>query len=151
MGRHGLPNFLVLREGLHPGDGIRWRRQHRQVHRYHAAGAERLPCGRESDCEARGPLSTPGGPILQQDVVDAATAVPRCTTARHGPSADRAQHASTPAPPVPPAPRERPPGSTSNGLRARSSPVAAEHSPSQPFLVSSWVGAQALTGHHGQP
>jgi hypothetical protein len=38
-----------------------------------------------------------------------------------------------------------------NGFRARSSPVGGVHSPSQPFLVSNWAGAQALTACTASP
>jgi hypothetical protein len=44
MGRHGCQISSCYAKDEHPCDGSRWRPLHRQVHRYHAAGAERLPC-----------------------------------------------------------------------------------------------------------
>jgi hypothetical protein len=64
IGRHGLPNFSCYAKDVYPCTGIHWRRQHRQVRPYHAAGVEIILLG-ESDCETRGPLPVPGGVILQ--------------------------------------------------------------------------------------
>jgi hypothetical protein len=138
MGRHGLPNFLVLREGIHPCDGIRWRCLHRHVHRYHAAGArdycEQSPTARLADPPAPGRASC-----------DERVQLGRLSWWCAG----RAALATTPWRPRDTAGKAA--GCVLQRLAGTIVPVAAQHSPSLPFLVSQWVGAQALTDQGRQP
>jgi len=144
MGRHGLPNFLVPREGFafaswrrdplappaQTGSSIS-RRRRRAQRDY------RLPCEKSPT----DPLAS-GDTILQQEHPSAAPWW-KCNHGRIF-SHRRTQCWDD---------DQSGPGMADVLQRHQVTifTVAGEHSPSKPFLVSNWVGAQALTGQGGQP
>jgi hypothetical protein len=131
MRGHGPPNSLCYAKDAQPSGGIHWRRQHRQVHRYHAAGVERLSCSKSPIARLAG-LQTASGVLLQHrlrtGVVGSCVSKQRH---KHNTDAGNARLA--------------------HGVWPRIVTVAEEHSPGKPFLVSKWAGAQALTDRDGQP
>ena len=138
MGRHGLRNFSVLREGC-----VSWQRDPLAPPAQTGSSISRCRSREiillgESDCEARGLHG------LRQGCQPS-------TSTRHLPhyKTTRRYHGRI---------RRQPqPGyNTDAGKAGQRRPaaivtVAEQHSPSMPFLVSKWVGAQALTGQDGQP
>jgi hypothetical protein len=122
---------------VHPGDGIRWRRQHRQVHRYHAAGVERLPCWES-------PTARLMGLCLRQGRPSSTKHLGKCRRTHHGECPRGRHHLEHRARCWDDHEPEPGMATCSNGFWARSSPLQEKHSPSQPFLVSNWVGGASV-------